>query len=62
MSSAWNHRKRSHLSEKAHVECARQMMQFSPMAGALLPWGLGVLAPAVGRRTGRRASKKRSAQ
>lgn len=62
MSSAWNHRKRSHLSEKAHVECARQMMQFSPRAGALLPWGLGVLAPAVGRRTGRRASKKRSAQ
>ena len=33
MSSAKNHRKRSHRSEPAHRFCVQQMQKFSPIKG-----------------------------
>lgn len=41
MSSAMNHKRRSHRSEKAHFSCLHQMKQFAPVEmGAKIPAGL----------------------
>lgn len=37
MSSAKNHRKRSHRSEPAHRFCVQQMQKFSPIKGRGMP-------------------------
>ena len=63
MSSAWNHKKRSHRSVRRHMEATRQMMQFSARAGVTLPLGMGALSLFGRNRLGRRRTRgKQTAQ
>lgn len=56
MSSARNHRKRSHRSEPAHRFCVQQMQKFAPIKGGGVP--LSLFAKMGKHRMGRRAPKK----
>lgn len=63
MASAMNHKKRSHRSEKMHMASARQMRQFSPMAGVTLHMGMGVFSTFGRRLLGwKRTKEKQAAQ
>lgn len=58
MSSAKNHRKRSHRSEPAHRFCVQQMQKFSPIKGRGMP--IPFFARAGKHRMGRRGRPRRS--
>lgn len=60
MSSARNHRKRSHRSEPAHRFCVQQMQKFAPIKGGGVP--LSLFAKMGKHRMGRRAPKKVAAE
>ena len=60
MSSARNHRKRSHRSEPAHRFCVQQMQKFAPIKGGGAP--LSLFAKMGKHRMVRRAPKKVAAE
>lgn len=59
MSSARNHKKRAHRSEKQHMESTRQMMQFSARADATFPLGIGAFSIFSRNRLGRRRTREK---
>lgn len=60
MSSDLKHRKRSHRSEKVHVDGVRQMMQFASAADATSYfYGMGALSAFGIRLFGRRKGRER---
>ncbi len=53
MSSARNHQRRSHRSEKVHYVCVHQMKQFTPASGRNGPLLFGLFRIAGKHRLGR---------
>uniref|UniRef100_A0AAU8B631 Uncharacterized protein n=1 Tax=Dulem virus 34 TaxID=3145752 RepID=A0AAU8B631_9CAUD len=59
MSSAINHQRRAHRSEKAHYTCVHQMKQFSPVLPRMGPIPLGLFGGGAGKHRLGRIKRKR---
>lgn len=63
MSSARNHQRRSHRSEKAHFVCVHQMKQFAPVQGRYMaPLPMYLFRAAGKHRQGRIRRARKAAE
>lgn len=63
MSSARNHQRRSHRSEKAHFVCVHQMKQFAPAPGQFMaPLPMYLFRAAGKHRQGRIRRARKAAE